>query len=789
MLVNEGKSFCFINLIFILFVVFLSAPRPTSATTFFTGDVIVGVSGGQYLHYDNAGNLLETLSDGLGGVPTGCAFDSSGNLYTTNFTNAKVTKYDNEHPHPILQIIDTAIASPGGYSESIVFDAAGNFYVGHVNSDDLIHKYDPGGTLLATFSAEVEKHGTDWIELAADQTTMFYTSEGRAILRYDIGANEQLSNFAVLPGIGYAFALRLLPPGDGSGGLLVADTFDIKRLDGSGAVVQTYELLNVKGWFSLGLDPNGTSFWAGNSGSGKFYKFNIESGEVELGPIDPEVTFLGGICVYNEHTAALSTILDPVGGSGFDSLLEGPDITTNLDILAEKGRPVDGVSADGVTQVIIRVTGSSPGESLTFSILDDQYNSSTSTDEDGALGNIGDSPAQSSISVQAVDTIAGPMAFAIYRAPVDYPRNSTDHSMSQSRTVSINITSQDIAGPSLNLPIQILRPPVILIHGIWGGPDNWNDFTPLVNDSRFSIFKVDYDEPIQVTVTIPQYSDRILRRANTNQLGFTFNAETVLDQTRSFITKFKNSQNVASVQADLVTHSMGGDIARTLPQTPNFLRDDTFGEGVIHKLITIGTPHLGTPLATQLLQDANSCVREHMLAPRGNIAFIGVRDVGGRAIFGGVFDLQGDGVVGGELSQALLNIHGQSPRQIPTAMIAGDMSQNQLNGLSTSVVAIYIGLRCNGDPLADNLTPEGWPTIVSDRSDAIVPLTSQVNGMSAFFEAEAVHSIGVERLGFDGPNEFEAQSGIPAQVIELLNTPVTSSSFTCLPEGTLWPCN
>lgn len=123
-------------------------------------------------------------------------------------------------------------------------------------------------------------------------------------------------------------------------------------------------------------------------------------------------------------------------------------------------------------------------------------------------------------------------------------------------------------------------------------------------------------------------------------------------------------------------------------------------------------------------------------------------------------------------------------------MIAGVMSNNQLGNLGCSLcMPSLIRWLCEGDPLADNLTPEGWPTIVSDRSDAIVPLTSQVNGMSAFFEAEAVHSIGAEILGFDGPNELEAQSGIPAQVIELLNTPVTSSSFTCLPEGTLWPCN
>jgi hypothetical protein len=40
-----------------------------------------------------------------------------------------------------------------------------------------------------------------------------------------------------------ASALRLLPPGDGTGGLLVADRNNIKRLDGNGIVVQTYDFL------------------------------------------------------------------------------------------------------------------------------------------------------------------------------------------------------------------------------------------------------------------------------------------------------------------------------------------------------------------------------------------------------------------------------------------------------------------------------------------------------------------------------------------------------------------
>ena len=101
----------------------------SSSTTWQTGDVFVGVSNGTYQVYDNAGNFKESITDGMGGFTTGCAFNPTlDRLYTTNFGNTKVVVYDNESPHAIVQIIDTGATSPNGHSESVVFDAAGDFF-------------------------------------------------------------------------------------------------------------------------------------------------------------------------------------------------------------------------------------------------------------------------------------------------------------------------------------------------------------------------------------------------------------------------------------------------------------------------------------------------------------------------------------------------------------------------------------------------------------------------------------------------------------------------------------
>jgi hypothetical protein len=285
------------------------ANQPARAVTpWVTGDVFAGVGNGTYQVYDNTGVFKETISDGLDGFTTGCAFNPSlTRLYTTNFRRTKVVVHDDPSPHPVSQIIDTGITSPGGSSESVVFDAAGSFYVGHADGERRLHKYDAAGNLLMTFSPQTERRGTGWNDLAADQRTMFYTSEGGLIKRFDVGGNVQLPDFA---SIGTrSFALRLLLPADGRGGLIVANTVDIKRLNGSGTVVQTYDVPGENAWFSLSLDPNRTSFWAGSTFN--FYRFNLASGAIEVGPINTGTGFLGGLCIKGEIAPSLAPEAQP----------------------------------------------------------------------------------------------------------------------------------------------------------------------------------------------------------------------------------------------------------------------------------------------------------------------------------------------------------------------------------------------------------------------------------------------------------------------------------------------
>jgi Ca2+-binding RTX toxin-like protein len=278
-------------------------PALAVASDWNDGDVFAGIANGTYNVYDNSGNFKEPITDGLGGFTTGCAFNPARTvLYTTNFSNARVPTYETPHPHTL----DTSInpgAQGGGGTESVVFDQAGNFYVGNASGNADVQKYDSSNNFVQSFNVATQNVGSDWIDLASDQQTLFYTSEGSTIFRYDVASDTQLPPFAT--GIGSRnFALRLLPPGDGSGGLLAASSEDIKRLDGSGNVVQTYDAPGENGWFSLNLDPNRQSFWSGDLGTQNFYRFNLGTGAVEVGPIASGGS-LFGLCVKGEPTAAI----------------------------------------------------------------------------------------------------------------------------------------------------------------------------------------------------------------------------------------------------------------------------------------------------------------------------------------------------------------------------------------------------------------------------------------------------------------------------------------------------
>ncbi len=243
-------------------------------------------------------NTLEGVVDGAG-FTTGSTFDAAGNFYVTNFSANTVSKFDNAGTL-IGAFSDPSLTALS--PESIVLDKSANAYVGYADGDRDIRKFSPTGHKLTQYNVATENRGSGWIDLAADQHTMFYTSEGRLIKRFDVGTNMQLSDFATLPGVGMAFALRLLP----DDGLLVVDELNVKRLNSSGVVVKTYDAPGEDEFLPLTLDPDNTTFWTGGRESGEIYRFNIATGDLIKSFSSQPFLLLGGLSVFGQPP--------PVGG-------------------------------------------------------------------------------------------------------------------------------------------------------------------------------------------------------------------------------------------------------------------------------------------------------------------------------------------------------------------------------------------------------------------------------------------------------------------------------------------
>jgi pimeloyl-ACP methyl ester carboxylesterase len=471
---------------------------------------------------------------------------------------------------------------------------------------------------------------------------------------------------------------------------------------------------------------------------------------------------------YAISTTSL-TLVDPAPYLG-SSLLDGLEILSaqapavgstpsGADRLATKGRIVSGVAADGVTEVVVRIPMTTVNSTVTLTVMTDPADNlnadsactlsalqaSTSPPQDGGLEATGQLiPAfGSSITVTSVNTIDGPMAFAVYSAPEDFvrPANTYDAAL---KNKSVCLVTSD----NRSVNIAIYRPPVFLIHGIWSGPDAWNTFmhfSPEYPDLRFDAFPADYSQTAGDSVST--------------------NEPIVLSQLRAWIWSYELTYQIAAVQADVIAHSMGGLITRDMLLDPSFLSSQNRLKGLIHKLITIDTPHGGSQFASRLENAGPQCA----------IGF----GIAKHPVAGGVSDL----IPG----SALLTSLNSGPPSILAHAIVGQASTTQESSSEALIGSYDLGLI----PLAcPNLLGGGFEAVFGGSSDLIVSATSQQFGFTTnavSLSPGTIHAV-ISGLFEPGPDALDTNlldgqlvpSAAPInspKVVDLLNTPITDPSF------------
>jgi pimeloyl-ACP methyl ester carboxylesterase len=405
-------------------------------------------------------------------------------------------------------------------------------------------------------------------------------------------------------------------------------------------------------------------------------------------------TVVSSVALIDPVSQLINSSGDGVISDPYNPALASNRLTTRL-----------GVSADGVSRLVIRFSVSVAGMA-TFSLVDQGGNALPSNPaENGALTDLQGLPLD---AFRAISTVSnnGQKAFAVYTAPSAFVRQSnlTGDLTANNRQVFLKTVFSG-GGSSLITPLLIVRPPVVLVHGIWASESSWNNF-PLTSSvacedsGHFYACRINYEwiNDAKFAVIAPNIGQRI----------------------RNDIARFRAAKNVAAVQADAIAHSMGGDIIRTLPLCGTSFQDCTFqykspvnlGAGDIHELVTIGTPHLGTPLANQMIQYQNQACPFWQGTLASQFA-----SYGHIITNGAVEDLQQNKPGG-----AIASISSSSPA-FPMHYVVGVSSSNDESLVNNGLVKKV--RKCNS-----NILPADIRTVFGSDSDLVVPVLSQRNNLT-----------------------------------------------------------
>jgi pimeloyl-ACP methyl ester carboxylesterase len=430
-------------------------------------------------------------------------------------------------------------------------------------------------------------------------------------------------------------------------------------------------------------------------------------------------------------------------------MLEGPDISPNELVLLIPGEPRWGLAADGETRLLVRLPVAGPGN-VQFGLSDEQG----LTLGVGSLSTPGGSEDTTSLPVGVSEPVPGRyLAFAVLRAPEDFARDAADHDLTQ-RTIRLTAQYFPQGGGQSTVyerDVVLVRPPVMLLHGVWGTLGTWGNADQqwsIRSDPRFTVRLGDYE--------------------TTNAKPFRENVPEVRDNTAGALNRLRNV-GIAATQADVVGHSMGGLLTRLLAANVNgdYIRDDNYAAGDINRLITLDTPHAGSPLANLLLELVELPVVGPLLQSRIETTLGKVHD-------GAVHDLRVDSPEIVNLPAASLPVH---------AIIGiGGSDLEQPIDLGLREHRLYRILSIFGYDLPSVFLPESLHDLVVGRNSQLGGLPALSDTTSAFGYADPVDR-GLHLT-------VTKEQRIGDRVVDLLHEPVGADAYASgFPAGSGQPAS
>lgn len=353
-----------------------------------------------------------------------------------------------------------------------------------------------------------------------------------------------------------------------------------------------------------------------------------------------------------------------------------------------------------------------------------------------------------------------------YVAPDDFARNESDWQKDKRFVKArIEITLlDDNRTDYFEKDIEIVRPPLMLVHGLNGDPSTWDNF-PTGNDKNLFI----EDNRFTIKKAVEMWPNS----------SFNDNANLLYVYFKNHIIQMR-LKGYASNRVDYVAHSMGGSILRYAADNKSrYFSEANYNSGYVNKFITLHTPHDGSSFAN-FLEDIDKMGLKTLL-----IQFIASYKK---------IDLFKCGATGCHIVDAVSDLRYKngikfSQTNIPSHLIG---SSSPYSGFNKKTDHILTGLKIfifnslsrdkdNYTLYTEYFSEQGYEGTFFDASDAIVSASSQFSKYDINFlpdNCSFIPGLMHNSMFGDSPTDSEL---VGKKVDTLLNESVHSKYFKFIP--------
>ncbi len=502
----------------------------------------------------------------------------------------------------------------------------------------------------------------------------------------------------------------------------------------------------------------------------------------------------------DNNTSGSFTVI-PQGGGGFTHSLEWDK--SILPLPTNMPNPI-GLAADGTSRILIKLSKDAANtkavKNIHASILDPKGINNSRTDTLGkikparitAVYNNEANNANTTVCDTVFTSPSNNPDFSFWLvAPDDFTQTANSIASERVIKVAFAVTYSDNTTNNITVnDIKIVRPPLMMVHGLNGSSESFAKAQFDIGNGPTNFKNVINNRTIWKYGNLPNLI---------NYESFDRNAVELLgrgsNSIRSLIDAMRNNGYAAN-RVDYVCHSMGGSMARTVinKYPSHYFSSKNYYKGFINKLITLNTPHNGSPIA-DLVVDLTPNSGWYWPAYQPNKTGMFVQRTSNilgshyvpspamldlRAVNGGVrFNVTNvkNHMIGGDIDRY----------NVPDAFLIAALNGNNLTkGLLTLFGLMIPSATSTSDDIINSTNNYislryGYPNYLSN-SDLVVPVSSQFPNLNinSIPEVEdnttiypAFNSYGLNRNHLQITNDIS----VGTKVIVLLNSSINSNYF------------